>query len=151
MDEARSQYLRSWVLYHVFDNLMCGRTSRSESLCARRLLAYFDDASTARGAPTLIQRIAEYQRDLTELERELLKYQAVLGSQQIRVRNRDIWIAQHCPPDQHPPSVTDRYRHSVHGTPHSDSPTKRSSRASVQKRPSQSPTAHFSDPGSIIW
>jgi len=65
------------------------------ALFDRRLLAYFDDGSVP--GVTLLDRIVDYQKDLAEIERELTKYQLLLGPHQVKVkaRSRDGWIAAH--------------------------------------------------------
>lgn len=79
----------------------------------RRLLAYFDDAGLGSSGTTILDRVADYQKDLSEIERELCKYQHLLGSRRgkakIRARNRDSWITAHKEKEQ--PSVKETYKH----------------------------------------
>lgn len=66
------------------------------ALFDRRLLAYFDDGGGISNA-TYHDRIADYQHDLTEIERELCKYQHLLGPHRVKVKARDRhgWLAHH--------------------------------------------------------
>lgn len=66
------------------------------ALFDRRLLAYFDDGGL-RGSRPLRDRIADYQRDLVEIERELCNYQHVFGEKAVRVKVRDrkAWLEKH--------------------------------------------------------
>lgn len=78
------------------------------ALFDRRLLAYFDDGLGAGGSMTLLDRITDYQRDLAEIERELSKYQVLLGNRQVqyRHRDRDGWIAK----NREQKTIKERYR-----------------------------------------
>lgn len=78
------------------------------ALFDRRLLAYFDDGLGTGGSMTLLDRITDYQRDLTEIERELSKYQVLLGNRQVqyRHRDRDGWIAK----NSQQKTIKERYR-----------------------------------------
>lgn len=58
------------------------------ALFDRRLLSYFDDGGTI-GSGTFQDRICDYQQDLCDIERELLKYQHLLGIQRVKVKARD--------------------------------------------------------------
>jgi len=78
------------------------------ALFDRRLLAYFDDGLGTGGSMTLLDRITDYQRDLAEIERELSKYQVLLGNRQVqyRHRDRDGWIAK----NREQKTIKERYR-----------------------------------------
>jgi len=78
------------------------------ALFDRRLLAYFDDGLGTGGSMTLLDRITDYQRDLAEIERELSKYQVLLGNRQVqyRHRDRDGWIAK----NSQQKTIKERYR-----------------------------------------
>ncbi|CAE8608876.1 unnamed protein product [Polarella glacialis] len=67
------------------------------ALFDRRLLAYFDDGGAGLGNRTYHDRINDYQQDLVEIERELFKYQQLLGPQHVKIksRQREGWLAQH--------------------------------------------------------
>eukprot|EP00929_Paragymnodinium_shiwhaense_P106611 TRINITY_DN72138_c0_g1_i1.p1 TRINITY_DN72138_c0_g1~~TRINITY_DN72138_c0_g1_i1.p1 ORF type:complete len:418 (-),score=90.19 TRINITY_DN72138_c0_g1_i1:341-1594(-) len=65
------------------------------ALYDRRLLAYCDNGSFNVGHRlTMLDRMTEYQRDLAEIDRELCKYQLVLGSHHVRFkpRGREAWL-----------------------------------------------------------
>lgn len=81
------------------------------ALFDRRLLAYFDDAGIGAGGTTLLERIKDYQRDLAEIERELSKYQTLLGSHQVKIKHRDRngWIDR-CNDQK---SIKERYRPAI--------------------------------------
>lgn len=68
------------------------------ALFDRRLLAYFDDGGISNA--TYHDRIADYQHDLTEIERELCKYQHLLGPHRVKVKPRDRhgWLTHHRSP-----------------------------------------------------
>lgn len=77
------------------------------ALFDRRLLAYFDDGLGA-GSTTLLERIVDYQKDLAEIERELKKYQMLLGDREVqcKIRDPERWIKKNA----NYKTIKERYR-----------------------------------------